>query len=93
MSLDMIDSEPQISQVPAVTLSDNPNMRVAALSCDMCSEIFNHIDELMEHQSDAHSDIRKFKCDLCPKSFKRKVGPALHNLLFIIIYLLLSIRR
>ncbi|OXA56911.1 zinc finger protein 236 [Folsomia candida] len=72
MSLDMIDSEPQISQVPAVTLSDNPNMRVAALSCDMCSEIFNHIDELMEHQSDAHSDIRKFKCDLCPKSFKRK---------------------
>jgi hypothetical protein len=79
MPPEMIDSEPQIAQVPAVTLSNNPNMRVAALSCDMCSEIFNHIDELMEHQSDVHSDIRKFKCEECPKAFKRKVSfPSLY---------------
>jgi hypothetical protein len=62
----MIDAEPQISQVPAVTLhGSSRDIRVAALSCDMCSEIFTHIDELMEHQSDAHSDIRKFKCEQC----------------------------
>ena len=84
MPPDMIDSEPQPvvnllqfqGQVASKfdnSLNNNSKLKLALLSCDLCSETFNHIDELHEHQSSVHSDVRKFKCPHCPKAFKRKV--------------------
>ena len=38
----------------------------------MCEARFTNLTMLHEHQSTVHADVRRFKCEYCPKAFKRK---------------------
>ena len=49
----------------------------AKYRCGKCSKMFSTPRQLKEHQV-AHSDVRKFRCHICDKSFKRKWNYILH---------------
>ncbi|XP_028156444.1 zinc finger protein 605-like [Ostrinia furnacalis] len=47
------------------------------VACDVCGGFFFDADSLKKHQI-SHSQDKPFQCDICPKSFKRKSGLAMH---------------
>lgn len=40
--------------------------------CELCGDTFNQLSALNDHCLMKHSDVRKAKCDICQKAFKRK---------------------
>lgn len=41
--------------------------------CPICEKKFRSANSLYQHKF-THSDVRRFKCTLCPKVFKRTAG-------------------
>ena len=47
--------------------------------CNKCPKQYSNSGTLHNHKTTAHSDLRKFKCDLCGKAYKLRMQLEVHK--------------
>ena len=59
------NTERKTSKKDSKNHGESVNLKNTLLSCEDCKEFFDNIERLKYHESNSHSDIARFSCNLC----------------------------
>ena len=57
--------KPKSTKKDAINNEEAPALKSTLLFCEDCGDSFDNIEQLKDHESNSHSDITRFSCNLC----------------------------